>query len=358
METKNSVSADRPLAQIVKVKSCEPIKKTDNLMHAMVLGWKVVINKNEKINVDDLVVYFSLDAMLDNLIERLLKSTNLDEGGIKFLNSLKGKPIKTKKIMNAFSQGLIFTFDFLKKHGIDLTTIKLVEGENLTQFFGITKYVHDDELNQYAEGGTRSAFPDYIRKTDEHRIQDYPEHLDQIDDEDIIMTRKEDGCSATYVWNNGKFYVCGRNYLWKKKDESNEVYFTIAEKFNIEKMMEQYNKNIAIQGEIVGPKINGNRLKLKELDFKVFNIWDIDGQVYLTHDDIVNIIGKMKLNMVPVLFKGKLSKEERQLDALLERANKLKYECGSTAEGFVIKTQNRSISFKVISNDYLLKNQV
>jgi hypothetical protein len=43
--------------------------------------------------------------------------------------------------------------------------------------------------------------------------------------------------------------------------------------------------NIALQGEIVGPGINGNKENMANHDFFLFNIYDINKHCYLSSAD-------------------------------------------------------------------------
>ena len=80
----------------------------------------------------------------------------------------------------------------------------------------------------------------------------------------FVVTEKVDGCSATYTYRKGKFVVASRN----READANSVYTDIATKYSIEKVLEYLysalgpNDHITIQGEIVGPKIQGNKYGL------------------------------------------------------------------------------------------------
>ena len=143
-----------------------------------------------------------------------------------------------------------------------------------------------------------------------------------------------------------------------RSNPGNDHYFAMLDKFDIENKMRSLNMNIAIQGEIVGPKINGNKMKLKDYDFKVFNIWDIDNKRYLDWEVVEQITNTIGLNKVPVIYKGSLSPELASVKSLLQLAETIEYDKGVPAEGIVIKTNNNENrqSFKAISNKYLLKN--
>jgi len=139
--------------------------------------------------------------------------------------------------------------------------------------------------------------------------------------------------------------------------------------------MRALGRNIAIQGEICGPKINGNRMKRKDNDYFIFNIWDIDNQYYLPLADVQEITKSLGLKTVDILYVGKLTEMKELVvtcnkddegyvkavsTAILNYASDQEYGKGVPAEGIVIKTdfgkEYPRISCKAISNKYLLKH--
>jgi hypothetical protein len=239
----------------------------------------------------------------------------------------------------------------------------------------------DTDSPAFTGEATKLDFPHYVRKTDESRLQDKPRYLDYIADRNIVITRKEDGSSATFVHKDGRFSICGRNFEWLSPTGPAKNYFLIANKFNIEGGMAALNRNIALQGELVGPKVNANRLQLGEYQYRVFNIWDIDKSVYLPWDKVEEICNDLGIPTVPVIYCGPASNLELTVPAFLQLAEKQRYSPQALAEGIVVKTTDdvveerdeskceegtsaafnfmqRRVSFKVISNKYLLKHNL
>ena len=121
---------------------------------------------------------------------------------------LEGKPLKTRFMRGVYSQGFIFPLSWLnEERGTDISLLK--EGDDVTDVIGIKKWVSLDELSQYADT-KKIPFPSFVPKTDEPRIQNNPELLTTLIGNEIVISRKEDGCSATYVYNAEKkeFMVC------------------------------------------------------------------------------------------------------------------------------------------------------
>ncbi len=141
-------------------------------------------------------------------------------------------------------------------------------------------------------------------------------------------------------------------------------YFRMEAKYDIERRMRELGRDLIIQGEIVGPGIQDNRLALKELEFRVFYIWDIKDQQKLSWSDTVALCAQLGLTTVPVIYQGPFERDwvgqNHDFAApLLAWAATLDYAPGKPAEGFVVSTLNLpgepQESFKVISNRFLLK---
>ena len=333
---------DRCLAKVVKVQSIEPIKETNNLLLANIGGYNVIVNKNNNFEVNSLGVYFFLDAVL-----------NPEQKEFAFL---EGKPLKTKKLFGVLSQGLLMPMKICE----GLTKEELKEGVDVTTLLQVKKYIHPAEMIDYKDmDSSRAPFPSNFPKTDEQRVQEDVSLIQRLVGLYIVITRKEDGCSTSYYFLNGTFLICGRNNVLLTSEKGVEHYFDMNKKYSVEEKMRKYNKNMAIQGEIVGPKINGNKMDLKEKHFKVFNIYLIDEHRYACHDEVKQICSDLGLQTVPILFEGKMDEKNLNLPYFLEMANNLTYESVGKkvlpAEGIVVKTHDRRISFKVISNVFLLK---
>ena len=334
-----SIIPDHCLAKIVKILKIEPIKDANKIELAFILGWKCVVVKDE-FKKDDLVIYISIDSCMDPSI-----------GAFSFL---EGKRLKTKKIRNEISQGLVGPLLWLKHIDDNIELSKIEENQDVTKILKIRKYVDSNEIELYE----KNEYPEYIKKTNEERIQNCPQILNDLKGQNVVFTRKEDGTSATFLFYNKKFGICSRNCLLKSRDMNNCYYYEVADKYNIENIMNKYDKNIAIQGEIIGPKINCNRLKLDELDFEIFNIFDIDNKCYMNWNDVKIFCDKNGLRTVPELYCGEFTENMASVEYLLDYANKVTYGKNVNGEGMVVKNfdcHNR-ISFKVISNKYLLKN--
>lgn len=347
IKPQNVTVPEKPMVTIEKILSLDEIQGADLILSASVLGWNVVVSKKDNFKVGDLCVY----AVIDTVFPKHFTKTSF----------LENKPLKTRKIRKVISQGLIFPLSYLSELNINLDDFKdFKEGQDITALIGCMKYVSNEESSLYSnETNNVNKFPiDLVPKTDEPRLQNNIQVLEQIKSDDIYVTRKEDGTSATYIFNNDKFIMCSRNIILESNDSNTKNYYNIAEKFNIQNILKGYGKNIAVQGEIVGPGINCNRLKLTSLDFRVFSMYDIDNQKYISSKIMFDLCKEFKFNTVPLLYKGKVDNRFESVKSCLEYADSMNYSESNPIEGIVIRNDLRTISFKVISNRYLLKNDL
>ena len=252
------------------------------------------------------------------------------------------------------------SLEWLKEHDFkNLETLK--EGDDVTELLNVKKYVHPTEeyIYKMSENG-RSPFPNFVPKTDEERVQNIPSKLSNLLDKNIIITKKFDGTSSTYCYckEEDKFLICSRNnVIIDRGDKATSHFFEMEKKYKIEEKLRKLGRNLALQGEICGPKINANRLKLKENDLFIFNIYDVDSRKYLLWNEVEIIVKELGINTVDVVYKGLMKPEWTNIKNLLDLADNQTYSTGELCEGIVLKTEDLfgRMSFKVISNKFLLK---
>jgi hypothetical protein len=123
-------------------------------------------------------------------------------------------------------------------------------------------------------------------------------------------------------------------------------------------------RNIALQGEIVGPKINGNRHSVSANEFYAFNLFDLETGEYTDWASLTAVTEAIGVKTVPLVFRGEMLETLMTVPALLAFADAEKYTNGTIAkpaEGIVVKSdftredKMQRVSFKVISNSYLKK---
>jgi ATP-dependent RNA circularization protein (DNA/RNA ligase family) len=109
----------------------------------------------------------------------------------------------------------------------------------------------------------------------------------------------------------------------------------------------------AIQGELIGPGIQGNIYKLSKPEFHVFDVYNVVHGDYLKPVYRRALVQRMGLTHVPVLNEG--TALPGGVDILLEFAEgKSRLNPAQEREGIVFKQVDGGMTMKAISNKYLL----
>lgn len=144
----------------------------------------------------------------------------------------------------------------------------------------------------------------------------------------------------------------------------NHSFVTTFEKNNLHSILKE-NKEIVIQGEIIGQQAGGtDYLDPLDNDFFVFNIKNKKGNTLWSLDDMLSFCEKYELTFVPVISRDKTLKEicNNDFNVLIEKVNEEMSTVNENviSEGRVIRSMNPKdrFSFKVISNNYLLKKEM
>jgi RNA ligase (TIGR02306 family) len=344
----------RKLAKIVKIDELNPIEGADAIECAVVGGWKVVAQKG-LYNVGNFAVYFEIDSWIPTELAPFLskgKEPREFEG-------VKGERLKTIKLRGQLSQGLLMPLSEIYDHvgGQIFAEICAEEGADLTELLGIKKW--EKPVNAQLAGVCRGNFPSLIPKTDQERAQNLKKEIGQAMavDQAFEVTEKLEGSSMTCYLIDGEFGVCSRN-LDLKETEGNSFWSTARRDGVEEKMREQFGlRDFALQGELIGPGIQGNIYGLKDTQFRIFDIYDIRRGEYVDPMTRQAIVGEMELAHVPVLtYQAKLTDTLciTDIDGLLKFAEGKSTLADVEREGVVFKEINGGFTFKAISNKYLL----
>lgn len=332
------------LATIQKVVNVRVHPNADALDLVQVLGWQVVTKRGEY-KEGDLCVYVVIDTVLPERAE------------FEFLRN-KHFRIKPIRLRGEESAGICFPLSILGPGYTFLNTDDPVckEGEDVTDFLNIKHYEKPvpAELAGQAYGG----IPGFLIVTDEDNLRTYPDAVPEMFGRPYYITRKEDGSSGTFYIKGGEFGVCSRR-INLKNTESNG-FWKIARKYDIENVLRKMfpDVDIAIQGEVVGPGIQKNRLGLKELELRVFNLFDIVKRTYMECDKVIEFTTNNNIPMVPIITNGVAF--GYTLEELVKLANEQKYSSGGPAEGIVIRPKEsfysnilkKSWSGKVLNENY------
>ena len=236
-----------------------------------------------------------------------------------------------------------------------LNTILIEEGTDVTDYLHVLKY--EPPIPAELSGKVKGGFPSFLRKTDEERVQNLEEQflkLNYRSDHKFYVTEKLDGSSATFYFRNGQFGVCSRNL--ELLETPDNTFWKVARELQIEEKLGALGVNICLQGELIGEGIQGNPYKIKGHTVKFFNAFDIDNNKKLVMREFVELIEKLEFDYVPFLALDFLL--PHTVDGMLQWAEgKSGLNPNTEREGVVIRSYDMSISFKAISNKFLLKNE-
>lgn len=324
------------LASIELISEINPHPNADKLELAKVLGYTCIVERG-KYKAGDAVVLIQPDTVLP------------DEP---WAEMFKKRSSRTKaiKLRNVWSFGIVMSlttfFDDVK------SVMDMTPGTEVSHLIGVTKY----EAPQPQQLDAKGPLPYGLGKTDEERYQNI---LDLPFGEDVMVTLKVDGSSATYYcrkdrqtgeWTTG---ICSRSLEMKPECLNN--YTRIDRKYNILNNLMDYCKfhdvSLALRGEIYGNNIQGHannpHAKLL-LDFAAFNVYNFDTFSYENYEskhyyeDVCRKIG------VPVVHN--IGGQVLTPDLIKWYAEDISEIDGKPFEGVVIK--HKSSSFKVINLNY------
>lgn len=346
----------RKLAKIVSVDEVLVHPNADALELAVVGGWTCCVKKGQFVQGDK-AVYCEIDSLLP-----------LDNPSFQFLAgqmevTIEGKVyrrIKTCRLRGELSQGITFPISILPT---EQQMLSADDEPDVTEVLGILKYepVMRSKGGGAALGGEfEGLFPSFIPKTEAERVQNRKRQYSDWVDQGITfeVTYKLDGTSFTAFVYNEEVGVCSRNFQLKLNEaNANNAY---VKKFNdlqldqkLPAWRERTGVNIAISGELVGPGIQQNFEGLDQIELYVYRVYDIDAQTQLPPSIARGVVEELGLNYVPVFDEAmQLPGTLAECIAMASGPSGLN---GKFREGFVFKSQCGQITFKAISNDYLLK---
>lgn len=330
----------RKLASIRRIDSIRPIPDADAIECAVLGGWTVVVKKGE-FRAGDLAVYCEIDSWIPHALAPFLSKGQEPRE----FEGVRGERLRTVKLRGQLSQGLLLPYATVGRI--------CAEGEDVSETLGIIKW--EAPIPAQLAGEVKGAFPGFIPKTDQERVQNLTSELAQWRQDRVAweVTEKLDGSSMTVFYRDGEVGVCSRN-LELRDTESNTLW-QVAHRDGIVSLLYDLGRNLAIQGELVGEGIQGNPYRIRGQSFYVFDIYDIDAGHYLVPAARQSFCEDNELLHVPVLM-NKITDVTTTIEELLasaEGASELRE--ATEREGLVFKRLDANVSFKAISNRFLLK---
>ena len=383
---------ERELAYVAKVTEILPIEGADRVEIAKINGWTCMVAKGA-FQVGDLGIFFEADAKVPKTEPfAFMEKRNYK---VKVQKFFKGTVI---------SDGLLMSFE-----DFGWEKDKYAEGDFLTKELGIT-YADAEDNKRKANSGDkykkmaqrhgklfakqpfrwlmkrtwgrkllflffgkkrdkRSAWPSWVVKTDEERIQNLTMKIADFQKEKWIPTEKIDGTSTTFTikrkpFGKYEFYVCSRNVVFDKPDKNcfydTNVYLEMAEKYDIENKLANLLKSmpkvnfITLQGETYGSNIQKRDYSIKEHDFKAFNfiVGTEAGPIRYGSNEMMAILAPLDIPCVPIFEAIELP---GTCDEILELAGGASAIDGLPREGLVFRSLDGSKSFKAVDNKFIMK---
>jgi len=365
------MSESRKLASVQKIRAVLPIEGADQIEVVQINNWKVVSKKGEY-QAGDLCIYCEIDSFLPirEEFEFLRKSSYK-----KMADGSEGFRLKTIKLRGQVSQGLVLPLTVLNAKnpedyemvvgnskqpwGYQLQlgpyddALVIEEGTDVTALLKVVKY--EPPVPAALAGIAKGPFPSFIPKTDEERVQNLTREYDGYrlsSEHQYYITEKLDGSSATFYWKDGVFGVCSRNL--ELLETPDNTLWKVAREMGLEEKLKKNGLNIAVQGELIGEGIQGNPYKLKGQTVRFFNVFDIDNyRYYGLPMFLATCEHTLNAQTVPILDTSFILPDSiEELLAFAEAKSGLNQK--AEREGIVIRSLDRSISFKAISNKFLL----
>ncbi|HEX8615392.1 MAG TPA: RNA ligase (ATP) [Telluria sp.] len=323
----------RKLATVRKVIDIKPIAGADAIECVTVDGWKVVSKKGEY-TIGGNALYLEVDSWVPEALAPFLCKDKRE------FNGVPGARLRTVKLRGQISQGLLLPVP----DGAG-------EGDDLTEMLGIQKY--EPPIPADLQGIVKGPFPSFVRKTNQERIQNLVAELEAWADAGLEweVTEKLDGSSLTAYLFQGEFGVCSRN-LDLLETEGNS-YWKLARDNKLEALLRATGRNLAVQGELIGPGVQGNPYGVGAPQLQVFDIYDIDNGRYLNSAERMALLAGTDILHCPVLDTQNLA--GATVASLLAGAEgKSALKASTEREGLVFKCLGADVSFKAISNKFLL----
>lgn len=379
----------RTLATIQTIKSLEKIEGKDRILYASFekVGFRVIVGSDSK--VGDKVIYCEVDSLLPVRAEfEFLRSRCFNE-------KWNGFRIRNMKMGSKYSEGLVLPLGILPQ--MDLKSQK--DGFDVTHILGVRKYdpeeLEEQSLNSKKKKSwirtqiyripllrkiwnffgniihpkDQKTWPVWASKSDETRAQNLDYIFEKYKGQKWFATEKLDGSSMILGYVKKKIHVCSRNFSLKdpkKGGDKNNYWRYVDESFGRERMKNMRDKlgyDFYIQGELVGPSIQGNKYGFNRHRFFVFNMRNVETGEYLSNKDMRAICSMFAFEVVP--FIEDFIWNFKAMPDLLRYAEGYSVFGGKVLrEGVVLrpveirdpdKGQSNTCSFKVINPSFDLK---
>ncbi|KAK3361138.1 hypothetical protein B0T24DRAFT_585584, partial [Lasiosphaeria ovina] len=382
----------RKLVTVRQIQSLEAFTKY--WVVASVDGWKVLVSKDDNFAAGELVLFFEVDSFLPVPVpapdskyrEQFSKVKNeiIFEG--KRGHLVRSVTKRSWDKITVVSQGHISKLSDFPEILDEVKSAMAATGysrdeylkskPDYTKFLGVKRYVQFQEPSD--NGWPVCAVMKAMLSTDMKRIQNCPNLFtkQKYHKMDFQVSTKMDGTamSAYFVTNtsriydhlhplspgkhdkrvlhpNGRFGVCSRNMDLSNVGKGKEAYWQAALNDNLHIKLPRYGKSIAVQGEIVGWNIQGNRYNYAKNQFRffVFAVVDLETGERWHPGSVEDFARTQGLTHVEVWGYKPVTRFGNNQNDLINMADQ------SGGEGFVFKNTVDGRWFKVLSNKWLME---
>ena len=326
------------LASLEIIKSIKPHPNADKLEIAQVLGWQTIVVKDQ-FKEGNKIIFVVIDTILPKAPWSEFLADKKDPE----------KPIRlrTIKLRGQYSQGLVLPLSVLDGNSFNASTWQI--GADVGAELGIKKY--EKELPASLSGEIAGAFPTYIApQTDEDNGLSNPDLVAEVLKHNITVTKKYDGSSCTIVVEMGEItHVCSRRL--SLKESASNAFWQVARELTIPE-----NFSGVIQGEVCGPGIQGNQLKLLKPTLYVYQIRTEGG--YMTWHNMSQFC-QQNLHCNYVSLVGHYNANTLSLEDIITIADQQILANGNPDEGIVVRPSDyrasgigRPLGFKIINRNF------
>ncbi|KAK5658272.1 hypothetical protein OQA88_2247 [Cercophora sp. LCS_1] len=378
----NDTGTTRYLTTIRQVDAVEMFSSELDLL--TIDGWQVIsrIGPHERIKKGDLVLFLEVDAFLPSMNKYGMTFSQV--GNPATLNGNHGFRVGTQTYINGqrrkvISQGHAFSLDCFD---LDLCfeammTIQFCKDQdeakmalrekNFSAKLGIKRW----ETESKAQSSWK--LPQFMIKTDMDRVQNCPNLFIKPKYKHAVFqeTVKMDGSTMTCYFvpttsryfaklnqttnpnarfSNGRFGVCSRNVDIQGVEKS--AFWGTALDAKLHQLLPKLGRGIALQGELVGWKVQGNPhgYPRGKTEFFLFAIIDIEKGSRWNPKSVEKFAQEHEIKHVQVIGYHKLPAIAKCHKDLMDRAE------ARPGEGLVFKNCGDGRWFKVLSRPYIVNH--
>lgn len=269
------------IVEVSRIDTVLPHGNADALELAQIKGWQCVIPKG-RYAAGDLVTYIPIDAVIP--------PEHSDRWG--FTKYLSNGRVRCAKLRGEPSFGVI----------VDREDEAWAEGEDVQNYYGITKYVPPVKI---MAGDSAPSHPLFGEYTDVENLRNFPAVF--TEGEQVVVTEKIHGTNCRLGLIEGELMAGSMSVRRRRPDTlADSIYWQPMEQPGVQALLEslgQSARQMILYGEVFGSKIqNLNYGQVGTLGFRAFDLL-VDGK-YLDTDRFRAACAEFGVPTVPVLYCG------------------------------------------------------